>query len=159
MRERKVYNGLQDSPDVKSGRCGSRFRDKMCPVVGKRGGRHLEKVGETDQYAIIQSYKDSVDLQKMIERCMSTGDVSILQKAQGIFTDISGLPCDARAAHDLVAKSRLVFEVLTPQQKIKYPTFDDFLEAFASQDSIMKFISDSAAPDSAVPEGGENIES
>ena len=55
---------------------GRRFRDKMSPVVDSRGCRHLEKVGETDQYQMIQSYRDQVDLKQMIQRAMASGDYS-----------------------------------------------------------------------------------
>ena len=142
MRERTVYNGLQKVPSVKPGNPGSRFRDKMQLCYDPHGGRHLEKVGETDVYSLIQSYAEQVDLQKILERCMQTGDVSVLQRCQGVFTDTTGLPTDSRAAHDLIAHSRFVYEGLSAAQKIKYPTFDDFMEAFATPENIKVLVGD-----------------
>lgn len=142
-------------------RSGSRFRDKMHLVFDERGRRHLEKVGETDAYQLIQSYRDSCDLHKILERCMETGDVSALQRVQGVYSDITGYPCDSRAAHDLMVKSRLVYEGLSTKQKALYPTFDDFMDVFATPENIEAFIETMkpAEPAAAASEGSVNNES
>lgn len=120
---------------------GSRFANKMSLVHSDKGGKHLEKVGETDIYALIQSYKDSCDLNLILERCMRSGDYSLLNRVQSAFMDISGFSPDARVAQDIVKHSRFVYESLTPKQKAMYPTFDDFMDAFSTKENIENFIS------------------
>lgn len=153
-----AFNGRSEGFACRS---GSRLRDKMHLVFDERGRRHLEKVGETDAYQLIQSYRDSCDLHKILERCMETGDVSILQRVQGVYYDITGLPCDSRAAHDLMVKSKLVYEGLTAKQKALYPTFDDFMDVFATPENIEAFIETMkpAEPAAASSEGSVTNES
>lgn len=140
---------------------GSRFVDKMSVVVDSRGNRSLEKVGETDQYEVIQSYRDSTDLKRILERVMQTGDVSLLQKAQGVYTDVTGFPCDSRVAHDLLSHAKFVYEGLDQRMKVLYSTFEDFLEAFATQENIELFAKNAQGlnPGEVQSEGGEVSES
>ena len=73
----------------------------MCPVVDSHGCRHLEKVGETDQYEMIQSYRDQVDLKQMIQRAMASGDYSAFE-GQGSYGDFVGMPKDRRGLEYLL---------------------------------------------------------
>lgn len=158
----KPYDGLRQ-------RCfsgvGSRFADKMCAVVDSRGNRHLEKVGETDIYQLIQSFRDSTDLQRILERVMQSGDVSLLQKAQGIYADITGLPCEPRVAHDLLNHAKFAYESLDQRMKVMYSSFDDFLEAFATKENFELFAKNAQSLNpnitngTTVPEGGAINES
>lgn len=127
---------------------GSRIADKMSVICGECGERYLEKTGETDLYAYIQSFREEVDLKKIIERCMISGDMSMLQRVQGVYCDVTGLPADARTAHDILNHSRQVYESLDQKVKARYKGFDEFLEAFANEENLKKFI-DLNAPESA----------
>lgn len=118
---------------------GSRIVNKMHPVSNNQGVRYLEKVGETNLYDYIQSFREEVDLKKIIERCMLTGDGSALNKVQGSYADLTGLPMDLRSAHDILAKARVSYETLDPKIKIHYRTFEDYLEVFASEENFRTF--------------------
>lgn len=64
------------------------------PKFAKRiedGKARLVKVGETDQQALINSYKDECDFNRIVERYQN-GDISALARVQGLYTDISGYP-------------------------------------------------------------------
>ena len=113
---------------------GRRFRDKMSPVVDSRGCRHLEKVGETDQYQMIQSYRDQVDLKQMIQRAMASGDYSAFD-GQGSFGDFVGMPKDRRGLEDLRIFAENTYNSLTDEQKASV-SFEDFLNGFSSQENL-----------------------
>lgn len=74
---------------------GSPYKDDN---VLKRDGNNLilEKVGQINQQEVIESYADSVDLGKMIERFRRSGDQSILDRRRGEYFDASGMPTDLR---------------------------------------------------------------
>ena len=90
---------------------------------------------------------------------MVSGDLSALQRVQGVFADITGYPPDARAAHDIILKSRLVYEGLSDSQKAMYTSFEDFMETFANEENISAFIETMNLAAPAAAEGGENNES
>ena len=142
MNERKLCSAFKR--DIQGSTCssGSRFRDKFAVVFTSRGGKHLEKVGDTNQYQMIQSHRDSCDLHKILERCMSTGDLSALQKMQGVFTDLTGYPADSRAFYDVMHKAKFIYEGLDTKVKSLYPTFDSFLENFAGEISTHTIITE-----------------
>lgn len=158
MCERKIPYATKGSLNGSPSPCGSRFRDKYRVFLNERGYKTIEKVGETDIQELINSYADSVDLHKILEKCMLTGDTSALQIVQGVYADLTGYPADSRVAHDLMLKSRLVYEGLPSAQRALYPTFDDFMEVFANADNIKAFVDSMKAP-ATTSEGGEVNES
>lgn len=114
---------------------GRRIRDKMSVVVNKEGAKVLEKVGETDFYAYIQSFKDSVDLKQIVERCAMSGDMSLLQRAQGVFGDYVGFPKDLRSCEDLRIATEGAYNALSDEQKAQI-SFEQFLEGFSSEEKF-----------------------
>lgn len=114
---------------------GSRIADKMSVVVDSCGHRHLEKVGETDRYAYIQSFKDSVDLKQIIERCALSGDMSMLQRVQGTYGDYVGIPGDLRSLENLRMTAEGVYDALSAEIKAKM-TLSEFLESFTTQEKF-----------------------
>lgn len=59
--------------------------------VDADGVRELRKVGEEDLYAMIQSHKDSCDVNYILQRFMS-GDQTALSKIQGVYGDFTDMP-------------------------------------------------------------------
>lgn len=143
MRERHLYNPAERCHDRFTCSSGSRFRDKIACVRDERGLKVLKKVGEVDVQEMINSHREACDLQKILERCMANGTADQLAFVQRGITDYTGLPSDPRKVQDLLRDCRFVYEGLSVQQKIHYPTFDDFLEAFSTQQNISQFVQDS----------------
>lgn len=114
---------------------GRGIRDKMSVVVDNKGCRYLEKVGETDLYEYIQSHKDSVDLKQIIERCVLSGDVSMLQRMQGSYGDYVGIPGDLRSLEHLRMGAEDVYNALSDEIKAKIG-FEEFLEGFSTQEKF-----------------------
>lgn len=114
---------------------GTRTRDKMSVVVDSNGVRFLEKTGETDFYSYIQSFKDSVNLKQIIERCALSGDMSMLQKVQGTYGDYIGIPGDLRSLEHLRMTAEGAYNALSAEIKAKLG-FDEFLEGFSTQEKF-----------------------
>lgn len=70
---------------------GSRMQPTYKMHVDELGRRELRKVGEVDLYAQIQSYKDSVDINVLLQR-FARGDESALSKIQGVYGDFTQMP-------------------------------------------------------------------
>lgn len=130
---------------------GRGIADKMSLVRCDSGGCCLEKVGESNLHEYIQSFREEVDLKKIIERCMISGDMSMLQRVQGVYMDVTGLSVDARTAHDILNHSRQVYESLDSKLKAHYKGFEEFLEAFATEENFKKFVG-LVTPSETVPE-------
>lgn len=60
-------------------------------MVSKDGVRDLQIVGEIDTYGKIQSYKDSVDINVILQR-FANGDTSALSSKQGMYGDFTQVP-------------------------------------------------------------------
>lgn len=79
--------------------------------VVEDGKTVLRKVGQRDVQALINSFADECDVNRIVARC-AQGDYSALARVQGLYTDISGMPdnpTDAFALADVVNN-------LTPEQ-------------------------------------------
>lgn len=75
---------------------GSRYKDKN--ILVKNGNNlSLKKVGVIDTVEQIQSYRDGVDLQKMIAR-FQRGDETALSNGVGFYADVSGFEPDVHVA-------------------------------------------------------------
>lgn len=114
---------------------GSGIRPKMSVMVNQHGHKVLEKVGETDQYEYIQSFKDSVDLHQIVERCVASGDPTMLQRVQGTYGDYVGIPGDLRSLEHLRMTAEGAYDALSDDIKAKL-AFEDFLEGFSTQDKF-----------------------
>lgn len=71
---------------------GSRMENEYKVVKDDDGDTVLKKVGEYCLYDQIQSYKDSCDLNKIIEKFKITGDPSLLMQKQTFYADVTEYP-------------------------------------------------------------------
>lgn len=114
---------------------GVGVRAKNIVMVDDQGNKFLKKVGETDFYAYIQSFKESVDLKSIIERCALSGDDSALNRLTGSYGDYVGLPNNLRDLENLRGCAESAYDSLPDEVKLKYSLFD-FLECFTDQDKF-----------------------
>ncbi len=70
---------------------GSGMKDTYKMHVDEDGKRELRKSGEFNQYAEIQSYKDSVSIDYILSRFVN-GDETALSRVQGIYGDFTEMP-------------------------------------------------------------------
>lgn len=120
----KKYCGFVSSPV--GTRLRARFR-KDC----RENPPKLVKIGETNQYEIIQSYKDSCDISKLVARA-AAGDISVLQRVQGIYSDISNVPQTMTELMNLGVLSAAAWDLLNPDIKAKFENEEAFKDALLS---------------------------
>lgn len=70
---------------------GSRLQPTYKMHVDDFGKRELKEVGKVDIYSQIQSYKDSCDINLLLQR-FARGDESALSKIQGVYGDFTQMP-------------------------------------------------------------------
>lgn len=106
---------------------GSRTRDKFVKDRTTNPPT-LRKVGETDQYGLIQSFKDECDVNRIVARYQA-GDTSVLQRVQGLYYDATQLPTEQTEMMNLSALARESWENLPDDFKAK---FNNDKEAFVN---------------------------
>lgn len=127
--------------------------DKVVPIYGyvkdkDTGENVLKVIGEKDQYAEIQSFKDSVDLNLIIKR-FQNGDESALNAVQTFYADCDDLPHSLREVYDLANGLSDKFAALDPTEREKYGDplawLEGLYQAAAEPQSAVEPVSVSAA--------------
>ncbi len=90
---------------------GTEFEPEYKLKVDKEGRRNLEIVGETNVYARIQSFKDSCDVNYILQR-FASGDQSALSKVQGIYGDFTTVPTSLSELSQRVIDAENLFNSL-----------------------------------------------
>lgn len=106
---------------------GRRTRDKFIKDRSTNPPT-LRKVGEEDQYGIIQSFKDECDIQRIVARAQA-GDASVLQRVQGLYFDSTVIPSDPTEVMQSGTVLNNAWENLTPEQRAEYVTKEAFVNA------------------------------
>lgn len=70
---------------------GNRMQPQYKMKVSEDGVQDLAVSGQIDTYAMIQSYKDSTDINVILQR-FANGDQSALSKIQGVYGDFTNMP-------------------------------------------------------------------
>lgn len=87
----------------------------------------LVECGTTDLYEYIQSHAASVDINNIVNQCM-TGDDSVLNKVQGFYDDISGFPVKLQDVLNVNQQAIDVFKSLPIEvQEIYGGNYIDFV--------------------------------
>lgn len=89
------------------------------PVFDRKGVMTLEESGREDLYGFIQSHRDSVDIHKILER-FASGDVTALQRVQGVFGDFSEMPTNYADLLNTVIDGERSFNALPLEVKEKF---------------------------------------
>lgn len=98
---------------------GSRIKAIYSPEFDKKGVMTLKVSGQENLYEFIQSHKDSVDIHKILER-FERGDVSALQKAQGMYGDFSEFPKTYAELLNIVIEGEQTFNSLPLEVREKF---------------------------------------
>lgn len=80
-------------------------------MLNTEGAGSLEQVGERRSYELIQSYKQETDINYLVQRYMS-GDTSVLQRVQGLYTDISDAPESLIEAQERIKTAERIYNTL-----------------------------------------------
>lgn len=91
----------------------------------------LVQVGETDLQDYIQSFADECDVNRIVQR-YANGDTSVLQRVQGVFTDVAGVPTDLTTAFETVAAARAYYESLPEAARREFGSLGKFLDSIVT---------------------------
>lgn len=134
--------------------CGSPIRDRFIKDTTQNPPR-LKKIGTTDQQALIQSYADECDINRIIAR-YEAGDSSVLARVQGLYTDTTVYPDNAVAALNLSNKVKQMWESLPLEEQAKFGTQEAFVDAVVNSlgNPILPNVEASAPSEGDSSEGG-----
>lgn len=110
--------------------CGSGERDRYVKDLSEIPPR-LKKVGTTNQQALIQSYADECDVNRIVAR-YEAGDISVLGRVQGIYADVTGYPDNSIEALNLGNTVKSLWDNLSLEEQAKYGSQEAFVNALVS---------------------------
>lgn len=98
---------------------------------------HLIEAGKEDTVALINSYADSVDLVKIIDR-VSQGEFELLSKRTGMYIDTTKFPTYVCDIANQVRDNKSAFDSLPDDIRKELGTFNQF--ANWTEDDFAKFV-------------------
>lgn len=112
---------------------GCRYQVKYVGEVLDDEQIFLTESGRIDLWAMHDAGAESCDINNIVAR-FQNGDISVLQRVQGTFADVSGLPSDLRGMIDLGRSSVDLYDRLPDSVKEKFPTVDSWISAIGSRE-------------------------
>lgn len=114
---------------------GNGYETKFEFEFNENGEKVLVANGVINVYERIQSHKDSVSLDKMIERFTLTGDYSHLVNKEGNYLNILNAPKSLMEAQNTILKASSLFDNLPANIKEIYSNnFSVFLNSLQTSD-------------------------
>lgn len=112
---------------------GCRYQTKFVGEVLDDDQIYLVESGRIDLWAMHDAGAESCDINNIVAR-FQNGDISVLQRVQGTYADVSGLPSDLRGMIDLGRSSVDLYERMPDTVKEKFPTVDSWISAIGSRE-------------------------
>lgn len=105
--------------------------EKIVPTYGKEidkdGKVHIVETGKTNLYEKIQACKDDTLIYNILDRFVA-GDVSVLQKNQGVYADITEMPKTLAEAQQSLITAENYFNSLPLDVRAEFNhSFSEFL--------------------------------
>lgn len=145
--------------------CGQRVRVEHALRYDEFGNKYLAEVGSYDQYAYIQSFAASCDINEIVRRATPEQMASF---AGGMYADTSVLPKTLADSYALLRNVEYLFDSLPADVKAGYKSYNEFLNSFGTLAGAAEFVAKCTknpvtgnASDAAefTKKEGENIES
>lgn len=98
------------------------------------GHRVLKETGRENLFDYVQASKDECDIYNILAR-YQRGDVDVLNRRQGQYLDVVGLPTNMAEAHQLMIDVERKFNSLDPEIRKKFDnSVDVFVDKLAHSD-------------------------
>lgn len=117
--------------------CGRRERVEHALRYDEYGNKYLAEVGTFDQYAFIQSFAASCDINEIVRR--ATPEQMAAFKA-GTYGDVSNLPKTLADSYQLLRDVERVYSELPDDVKSDYKDYSEFLNSFGNMQGAADFI-------------------
>lgn len=124
--------------------CGDKYAPEYELFVDEYGREELKEVGKTDLQAYIQSHKDSVDFNLIIQR-YQMGDLDALEKLKGFYADVSSIPVSLSEIMNMNIRGQKLFESLPVEVKKLYN--NNYLDFLSDPERINKLNKKTSVPD------------
>lgn len=125
---------------------GERMQPTYKMTVDENGVRELKKTGQIDLYAQIQSFKDSCDINYILER-FAKGDVSALSKIQGVYGDFMNMPRTMAELSQRVIDAENLFNTLPLDVRQQFNFSPSEFFASIGSDKFNAIFADEDKPD------------
>lgn len=136
----KFYSFLE-RPATIAAPSGERFSSVFREVI-ENDVPKLEQVGQHDIYQMIQSNTEFADLRCIMEKFQRTGDPSLLNRKEGFYADLTGMPNNLLEAQNKVLKALQMFDNLKPEVRNHFGgTLDGFLKGINTSEGV-KYLED-----------------
>lgn len=123
-----------DQPKVIVSNPGSDYEEILAMRLTETGDQEFYVKGKTNVYEKIQMFKDDCDLEKILQRCTDTGDITLLNQRNPLFIDMEDYPENIFEAHRKIKEAENTFNELPLETREKYDfSFDKFLADFGTE--------------------------
>lgn len=96
-------------------------------VYDANGGSHLEVVGKRNIPDSINAFKDECDIYTILSRYSQTGDISILDRKEGVYLDATGFPRSLAEMYSVCTQARAYYDSLPDEERTKF-TYEEWLQ-------------------------------
>lgn len=109
---------------------GERVRREFQLRIDDDGEQYLAVVGSYDQQDYINSFKDSVDVNLIVDR-FARGEATLadLNRKQGFYADVSEMPSSLIEAYNKIESAKKLFDTLPREKREAYG--NDYLKFMA----------------------------
>lgn len=146
----KKYRYFDEDPKRFCCASGSPEKIDYSPVIKDDGSWELKESGKTNVFDEIQSHRDSVDIHVLMAR-YEAGEVDALNRRQGFYADISGMPKTPAEWFQRVQDGKDAFMALPAEIRAKFGhNFENWMINMGSEDWFAKM----SGPDSNVESVG-----
>lgn len=126
---------------------GSAFAATYKLKYGEDGTADLVIVGKVNVDEKIQSYRDSCDIQVLLER-FANGDVTALSKSPSFYADLSDMPTNLAGYLQLIHDAEKAFFSLDPDVRSRFNNSPDQFFAAIGSDQFYKLLGINTNPGS-----------
>lgn len=117
--------------------CGARVRVEHALRYDEFGNKYLAEVGSFDQYAYIQSFAASCDINEIVRRATPEQMAAF---AKGTYADTSNLPKTLADSYKILMDAERVYDSLSADAKAEYADYTAFLNSFGTLNGVADFI-------------------
>lgn len=135
MATKKIpFRTIQDPQERIFSPTGEKLEEVWAMKINDEGKEEFYISGKTNIYEKIQAFAEDVKIENIIAKVTATGDMSILQKVQGIYADTTEIPTNLFEAQQKIKEAEDVFNQLPTTVKEKYGNnFNVYLKDFGSE--------------------------
>lgn len=134
------------NPNIYVSDPGERYKQEYIGDVNLDGSISLVPSGKIDLWELHNAGRDACDINKIVQR-FQNGDLTVLNRVQGSYADLAGVPTDIRSMTEIVHRLEHGFDILPADVKSKFGTFSNFIDMYGSAEfaEIMSSRSESEA--------------